>query len=163
ERARAGHDGDPFAEVRRRLPRRSVVRALRARPGGGMTEEVHRDDWTLGELLDGWREALQDELHTAFPARVESYDASTQTADVTPRVRRTLTAEDGTLEREAMPVLRAVPVVQPRATSGGWFVHMPIAAGDEVLVICCERDITRWRGSGQISDAPDSRMHHLQN
>lgn len=126
-------------------------------------EDTHRDDWTLAELLDAEREATQDELHTSFPGRVESYDAAAQTADVQPMIRRTLYTEDGEPVREPMPVLRAVPVVQMRATETGWFVHMPIGPGDEVMVWCCERDIQQWRQTGQISDALDGRLHHLQN
>ncbi len=124
-----------------------------------MTEDLEREDITLAELFAATREAWQEELHTALPARVESYDADKQTADVTPMVRRTLAREDGTLVRETMPTLRAVRVAGPRW--GRWFVHAPLEQGDFVLVVCCERDITRWLTTGALSDAPDVRLHHL--
>ncbi|GAB5541382.1 MAG: hypothetical protein SangKO_011420 [Sandaracinaceae bacterium] len=39
-----------------------------------MTEALDRNDWTLGEVLDAHREAMQNELHTALVGRVQSYD-----------------------------------------------------------------------------------------
>lgn len=128
-----------------------------------MSEDRDRDDWTLSELLDAEREATQDELHTSFPGRIESYDAAAQVADVRPMVRRSLVREDGTIVHEDLPTLRAVPVVWPRATSGGWFMHFPLGAGDEVRVDVCERDIARWLQTGELSTAPDGRLHHLAN
>ena len=127
-----------------------------------MTEELDRD-WSgpeaLGELLEAWREGLQDELHTSTFGTVESYDASTQRADVRPAVRRTLYREDGTPVAEDLPVLRAVPIVQ--LAVNGFVVHLPVRVGDEVLVIVPDRDPSRWIQTGRVSDAPDGRLHHL--
>lgn len=125
-----------------------------------MTEGTDRDDWSLEELLEAWRDGLQDELHTALPARVDSYDAGTQKAVVTPQVRRTLVAEDGTTTTEPLPAIRAVPVLVPRG--GDYFgPHLPLAAGDFVLLVVAERDLSRWLQTGEVSPAPDVRMHHL--
>lgn len=117
------------------------------------------DELTLEELLAAFREAMQEELHTAGPGRVESYDADAQTVDVKPMVRRSVRRSDGTFAREEMPILRAVPVVWLR--TGSWFVHMPIAAGDTVLIVALERDPARWRVTGEVSDPIDRRHHHL--
>lgn len=126
-----------------------------------MTEGVERDDWTIAELLEAYGEAAASELHTALPARVESYDASAQVADVTPVLRRTLTTEDGSAVTEALPTLRRVRVVHPRAHGGGWHLHMPLTAGDFVLLVVLERDPTRWIATGEVSPTPDTRLHHL--
>lgn len=124
-----------------------------------MSEDLDRDDWTVEGLLDAHREAWAEELHTALPGRVERYVAAEQVADVTPLVRRVLRRNDGTRVTEAMPTIRAVPIVWPRA--GDWFVHMPLSAGDTVLLVCCERDLARWRTTGTLSDPVDTRAHHL--
>lgn len=126
-----------------------------------MSEDLDRDDWTIEALLEAHREAWGEELHTALPARVERYVSGEQVADVTPLVRRVLRRNDGSRVSEAMPTCRAVPLVWPRA--GSWFLHMPLSAGDTVLLICCERDIARWRTTGELSDPVDTRAHHLSH
>lgn len=119
------------------------------------------EEYSLEVLLERWREAMQDELHTAIPGRVESYDASAQTADVQPMIRRLVPRADGGTLREQLPIVRAVPVVHPRW--GSWFVHAPLAAGDFVLLVMCERDLARWRTTGEVSDPVDRRAHHLSH
>lgn len=117
------------------------------------------EDLSLEGHLERFFGNRQEELHTALPGRVVRYDAGAQTADVDPMIRRALEATDGTTVRESMPTIRAVPVVHPRW--GDWFVHAPLAAGDFVLLICCERDLARWRTTGERSDPIDRRHHHL--
>jgi len=121
--------------------------------------EHDAEDVSLEAHLAGVLDDMQEELHTALPGRVVRYDAEAQTADVEPMIRRALRGTDGTTVRETMPVIRAVPLCWPRA--GGFFVHMPLAAGDFVLLVCCERDLARWRQAGEASDPIDRRHHHL--
>lgn len=117
------------------------------------------DDITLEMLLERHRDAMAEELHTAMPGRVESYDAESQTADVKPMIRRAIPRADGTIARDEMPVIRAVPVCHPRW--GDFFVHAPLAAGDFVMLVVCERDLAQWRQTGALSDPLDTRAHHL--
>lgn len=119
------------------------------------------DEPTLGSVLDAHRDAWAEELHTAVPGRVESYTAGEQVADVQPMIRRRIERRDGSAVYETMPIIRAVPIVWPRA--GDWFVHMPLAAGDFVLLVMCERDIARWRQTGELSPPLDVRHHHLSH
>lgn len=119
------------------------------------------DDLSLEDLLDRFRGSIAEEIHTAVPGRVESYDAAAQVADVTPMVRRSMPRADGTRASETLPTIRAVPILWPRA--GSWFVHMPLAAGDFVLLVMCERDPARWRVTGELSDPIDRRSHHLSH
>lgn len=105
--------------------------------------------------------ALLD-VHTALPGRVRSYDAATQTADVTLGARRVVPAadEDTTEDTaEDLPVLVAVPVVWPRG--GGYRLHAPLAAGDGVLVIFPEASIDRWLDSGDASDPALPTRHGI--
>lgn len=117
------------------------------------------DDLSREDLAELERRAFAEELHTALPGRVESYDAATQTADVRPMVRRALPNVAGGTTPEDMPIVRSVPVVWPRV--GDWFLHMPLAPGDSVLLVCLERDPARWVRTGDISDPIDHRQHHL--
>jgi hypothetical protein len=126
-----------------------------------MTDELENDadDVSLEDALERLLDAREEELHTALPGRIESYDAAAQVADVTPLIRRAVPRADGGTLAEPMPTIRAVPVVWPRA--GDWFLHMPLAPGDTVLLVCCERDLARWRQTGELSDPVDRRAHHL--
>jgi hypothetical protein len=117
------------------------------------------DEVGLGAVLEQFRHSLQEELHTAIPGRVESYDIEAQTADVRPMIRAAIPRRGGGVLSEELPTIRAVPVVHPRW--GDFSIHAPLAAGDSVLLIMCERDIARWRQTGQISDPLDRRAHHL--
>ena len=126
-----------------------------------MTEELDREDWSIEQLLELALDAREEEMHTALPGRVERYDASSQTASVTPLIRRAIARRGGGTARLQMPTIHAVPVAWPRA--GDWFVHMPLSAGDTVLLIVCERDPARWRVTGELSDPIDSRLHHLSH
>src|SRR5687768_2157890 len=100
------------------------------------------DDRDLPGVLDAHLDARLEDVHTATAGRVESYDADEQTVDVTPMVNRSLRRRDGSRAREELPTLRAVPVVFPG--SGAFFVRWPISPGDEVLIVCAERDLARW-------------------
>lgn len=111
------------------------------------------------DIADAREDALRLDLETAFPARVQSYDGSAQTADLVPLVRRQVPQPDGSHTMEELPVLPCVPVLFPRM--GSAFVSLPVAAGDTGLVIVCSGAIGHWRaGDGEVSDPGDLRRHH---
>jgi hypothetical protein len=126
-----------------------------------MTGLLDNDSATLPDVIERMLDAHDEELHTAFVGRIESYDAAAQTADVQPLIRRRISTTDGGFRSEEMPTVRAVPVAWPRA--GDWFLHMPLSAGDTVLVVVAERDFARWRVTGEASDPIDTRSHHLSH
>lgn len=117
---------------------------------------------TDDDVIRGWIEHHLADVHTAMPARVQSYDAATQTATLVPLVRHAVLLGDGSVEREELPVLPAVPVLWPRF--GGHFIAGALAAGDVVLVVFCESDTGPWRaGSGDVSNPADLRRHSLSH
>lgn len=99
------------------------------------------------------------DLHTAMPGRVESYDATTQTADIQPQLKRVVRKADGTRVAEDLPVIPSVPVQWPRA--GGFFLTMPLTAGDFGMLIFSEYSLDRWRSQGEQVDPADTRRHGL--
>lgn len=117
------------------------------------------DDVSLEALLALARESWMAEVHTALPARVVSYDGTTQLADVRPLVRRAVPRVDGGTLLEELPIVRAVPVLWPGG--GGFFVHLPLTAGDDVLLVIAEADPSRYQATGEASDPVDHRRHHL--
>lgn len=117
------------------------------------------DDIELEDVFEQFRDGMQNELHTAFPARVLRYDAGKQVCSVRPMVRRAMPTPSGALAHETLPDIHAVPVAWLGA--GPWVVHAPLAEGHEVLVICSERDFARWMQTAEPGDAVDARSHSL--
>lgn len=101
-------------------------------------------------------------LHVAMPARVERYDIDRDAVDVQPVLQRHVPSadrEDGTPALETLPLIYSVPLVRPRGA--GFFIGIPIAVGDFVLLVFSERDLGQWRATGSISNPGDQREHSL--
>lgn len=114
------------------------------------------------EFVRAWVEHALADVHTAMPARVQRYDATTQTADLVPLVRNAVELPDGTIAHEDLPVLPCVPVLWPRTADH--FIAFALAPGDMVLVVFCESAIGHWRvGAGGITDPGDLRRHSLSH
>ncbi len=107
------------------------------------------------EILRAAIKARLADVRTSIPAMIETYDHATQTASVLLAVK--LPKADGTPE-ELKPIAD-VPVCWPRG--GGYFVTMPLAAGDAGLLVFCEADFTTWRETGEVSEPPQERRHGL--
>jgi len=99
------------------------------------------------------------DVHTAIPGRVVSYDASKQTAEVTPVVQRVDPKADGGNALTPLPSIPNVPVQWPRG--GRYALHFPLAAGDHVLLVFSEAAIGHWRASGELAPPGDLRRHSL--
>ncbi len=121
---------------------------------------ANREPLVTDSLKAVFGEALA-ELHTALPAVIVSYDPSSKRAQVQPLFVRVY--ED--LEQNEVPlpypVLTEVPVRYLRG--GGAFLHMPLAAGDPVWLICAQSSIDKvLAGDGQTPlDPQDARHHHI--
>lgn len=108
------------------------------------------------EILD----ARAAEIHTALPAKVLTYDAAKQIASVQPMVQDVFYDTAGNLKTRSFPVL-SVPVAFIRG--GGYFVSVPLAAGDTGMLVFSELPIDRWRSSGQESHPVNARRHGVGN
>lgn len=114
---------------------------------------------TLAQLLNDVRTSTFADLRVSLPGKVESYDASTQTVDVTPLVRDTLEEADGTLTYLDLPVIPNVPLMFPGA--GGFRITFPVSAGDNVLLVFADRSIDAWQSGGGVTNPADGRTHDL--
>lgn len=102
------------------------------------------------------------EQYTGCPARVQSYDAATQTADVVPLVRHPVPQPDGSYTMEDLPVVPSVPVLMLR--SGRMFFAPPMQEGDTVQLLVNTSAIGHWRaGAGEVTDPGDLRRQHLSH
>jgi hypothetical protein len=116
---------------------------------------------SLAEVVRRSLEAWGASFHVAIPCEVERYDAATQRADLRPVVPAVIPPRDDDAEGptlEALPVLPSVPIVWPRG--GGRFLHFPLAAGDGVLVIVCDSDLSAWLRTGQANGDPGNTAAH---
>lgn len=97
-----------------------------------------------------------------MPGRVEKYDAARQVADVKPLIQRRITTAEGGEIVESLPVIPDVPVVFPRA--GGFFISLPIAVGDRVLLVFNDKSIDKFvTGEGEDTDPVDVRNQALSD
>ena len=117
----------------------------------------------ITESLEAIFGASLNELHTALPARVERYDAANQRADAKPVFLRVFLDEDGKEQTYEYPIVTDVPVHFPRG--GGAYIHLPIAAGDLVLLVCAQRSLDRYLETDgkQVIDTQDARRHHFSD
>lgn len=111
----------------------------------------------LSDTLRAATETALRGVHTALPARIESYDHTQQRASVKPLLRRILS--DG--REEELGVISNVRVVWPE--SGGASMTFPVKPGDGCLIVCAERSLDKWLDSGGLVTPDDPRRHALQD
>jgi hypothetical protein len=112
---------------------------------------------TFAEVLRDAITARLDEVRTAMPASVSSYDPVTQTGTVQPLIQRVQTDEEGNEFVESLPPIDKVPFLFPRA--GAFYLTMPVQAADIVLLVIADRSLDRWRAMGGTVDPGDLRSH----
>lgn len=113
----------------------------------------------LAEVIKVAMESFGRAMHVAMPGVVETYDAAEQKAHVKPQVQRLTIDPDGNEELLELPVVPNVPVVFPRG--GGCFVSFPLAAGDQVILLVCDRELNTWKSNGGDAQPADPRSHSL--
>jgi hypothetical protein len=116
-------------------------------------------DQSLEDVIRAAVEAAVARIFTGTVGKVDSYDASTQRANITPQIRRVIYTAEGEPTTEALPMLRDVRVLHPGGED--WAMHIPLKAGDTVLLLPQQWDPTAWQSTGQLSNPRDSRTHHL--
>lgn len=97
------------------------------------------------------------DVHTALPGIVDSYDDTTQIAEVTPAVKRVL--KNG--KEVILPKCTSVPILFPGG--GNAVIKFPIEKGDLVLLVFCERSIDDVVVSGRLSNPNQKRKHSLSD
>jgi len=103
-------------------------------------------------------------LHTAAPATILSFNPETQTATVQPSFSREFLQFDGSEETTVSlksPVIENVPVCYPRG--GGFSITFPVKSGDECLLIYTERSLDNWHSKGGEGLPISTRKHDLSD
>lgn len=112
----------------------------------------------LSELVHAAADSVRRGINTSAPGIVRSYDAASQTVEVTPVHKTLLVDEETSLE---IPALMRVPVGFPRG--GNFVLTFPIAEGDEVLLVFGQRTIDNWWDRGGVQDPLPVRFHSLSD
>lgn len=113
-------------------------------------------DSLIDQILDVVDGKLQV-MNTALPGEVVSYDSATGKAEVRALVK--LKYGDGTILTP--PVISNVPIVLPRTATAS--LTLPIAKGDEVLIIFSQWSIDRWASEGGLVESGDARHHSMSD
>ncbi len=106
-------------------------------------------------LMTLFKRSLMMSLRVALPAVVKNFDTETNRADLTPAI----TSASNNGETVILPELSDVPVCTPGG--GGFGASFPLVAGDTGWVIFCDRDISLFKNSGEVSPANTNRLHNL--
>lgn len=111
---------------------------------------------------------LMLERRTALPAyitKVNTTGGALVSVDVRPAILHTITEPNGIDQRtQELPIISGVPVVMPRSQTTGFSLTIPLAVGDEVLLVVADRSIDNWQSTGRVSRPSEpvvSRSHDL--
>lgn len=100
-------------------------------------------------------------LRVGLPGRIESFDVTTQLANVKPLLKETYELDTGASQVASLPVIVNVPVFSP---GGGQFsLTMPVQAGDSCWVMFSDRSLDAWNENGGEQDPVDPRRHDLSD
>jgi hypothetical protein len=112
---------------------------------------------TDADAVVAYVEDVLRRVNTALPGRIDSYDPSSGKATVQPLLREKYA--DGDVVD--LPIIPNVPVVFPRTAAAS--ITLPVARGDGVLLLFCQRSMDTWLSSGGIANPDDIRMHSLSD
>jgi len=99
-------------------------------------------------------------LRCASPGIIQSFDPVAQTVTVQLSVTERIKI-DGIETAETIPLLVDVPIVLPMA--GGFYLSIPIQAGDECLVVFSDTCFDAWHQSGGVQNQMSLRRHDLSD
>lgn len=105
----------------------------------------------LGQAINDFIDRKLSNVHTAYPARIESYDSTNFLASVSLELKKNLES----MGEVPVPVFNNVPVAFPRSKKGG--LLFPVEKGDSGLLIFSERSIDDWIELGRAQVPTDPR------
>jgi hypothetical protein len=99
----------------------------------------------LTQEIENTAKAVVNEIHTALPGEIVSYDAGAGTAAVQP-VGKFVTS-DGT--ELAYPTITEAPVCFPFCQNAGVGIAFPVKKGDSCIIIISEVELDAWRSGAE--------------
>lgn len=116
-------------------------------------------DTTLDIAIKRAIDASLIDTHTMLPGTIQAFDPDTQQADVVIAIKRVPRSSDANTEPVPfdIPVIKQVPVIFLRG--GNFCMTFPVVAGDECLVMFCEREMSNWKANGGSIVPRETRKH----
>jgi hypothetical protein len=115
--------------------------------------------WSINEVIEQGIVSALRWLHVALPGRVKAYDKARGTADVEICVKLPTRTLQDLIYYFPLPTIPDVPVAWP--SGGGYFVAMPLAVNDPVLLVFADIAMGEYLENADISDPVDTRRHSL--
>ncbi len=112
---------------------------------------------TLNDAAKAVVDYKLNNVNTAMPAAIVSYDYTVQKASVQPLLNKVWT--DGTVT--PYPILENVPVIFPAAGGGG--LTFPVVESDTCLLLFCQRSMDLWLTTGGQVNPDDPRKFDLSD
>ncbi len=103
----------------------------------------------LTEEIESTAAAVVNDIHTAMPGEVVSFDAGSGTASVQP-AGKFLTSDGDELD---YPLITEVPVVFPFCQQINVGMAFPVKKGDSCLIIVSEVELDAWRSGAESEGA----------
>lgn len=105
----------------------------------------------MRQMFGGW-----------LPARIETYNSSTNRASVQILILDDYEDEEGARLTEPFPVLMNVPVAWP-CIAGKFAFRIDLSKGDECMVMLAARPVSKFLKTGGMTDPEDDRHHDLND
>ncbi|AFC22583.1 putative baseplate protein [Bdellovibrio phage phi1422] len=122
-------------------------------------------DPNLRDVLDDLRKDIFLNLNCHSIGKIQKVNANNQTVEIKIVYKKTniVRSRDGDYKQklEEYPVLLDIPFVNLRGGKAG--LSMPIKAGDECLVLYCDRTIDDWFANGIVGALSSNRMHSMSD
>lgn len=132
---------------------------------GDQQNRTNLTDPDMADVLELYKKETMLAINCCHVGTVQSFDPSKQTVTATVNYKRTYfdRKADGTYipVLQSYPLIIDCPVVGIRGGTAG--LTMPIAVGDECLLIFNDRSIDAWFASGQIQGTSSSRLHSFSD
>lgn len=118
---------------------------------------------SLADLLDAMARAVALGINVSMPARVVTYNATTQKANLQLEFLAVM-YDSREVDGESVQdptLVNGVPVAWPR-TSGG-YLTFPLVPDDTGLVVFADRSLEQWKRLGVAADPEAAWSHALQD
>lgn len=124
----------------------------------GIGDDKHQITPELDEAIQAVLEKRLSEIYTAIPAQIVSYDAKKNLSKVQPTLNIKYVDEEESQER---PVISGVRV-QFQKMGEAW-LRLPVAPGQEGLLVFAMRSIDIWQALGGNVDPEDNRKFSIND
>jgi hypothetical protein len=117
---------------------------------------------TLSDVLANQKRDILNDMNCVNVGVIQAFNAVKNTVSAKFAIKRlAIIKEDGTRIYEEKPVLIECPIIDMYGGAGG--LTMPIAAGDECLILFNDCEIDNWWLSGGTQPPTTSRAHDISD